>query len=94
MLEDEIQRTIEAGRFGAAIPLIEHYGQYVVQKLIAAKNPQERDEIAGRACAFLHDRLHLARVMRSHIATQLKTTSRVVSYSNIPSIESTWRVEG
>lgn len=93
-VEREIQRAIESGSFETAIPLIEQYGHAVLSSLRNAGNSQERSAIATEASAFLQDRLHLARVMRSHIAAKIGAASRIASYANAPCVSNTWLIEG
>lgn len=93
-VEQEIQRALESGRFETAIPLIEQYGQFALSSLRSAGNSQERSAIATEASAFLQDRLHLARVMRSHIAAKIGAASRIASYASTPCVNNTWHIEG
>lgn len=93
-VEGEIQRAIESGSFEAAIPLIEQYGEAVLSALRGAGTSQQRSAIASEASAFLQDRLHLARVMRSHLAAQIGAASRNASYAGAPCVNNTWLIEG
>ncbi len=93
-VEEEIQRSIEAARFEAAVPLIEQYGQGILSALRNAATSQERSAIASEATAFLQDRLHLARVMRSHLAAQIGAVSRIACYASAPCVHNTWLIEG
>ncbi len=93
-VEKEIQQAIESGSFEAAIPLIERYGEIILSALRHAGNSQERSAIAAEATAFLQDRLHLARVLRSHIATQIGAASRIASYACAPCVSNTWQIQG
>ncbi len=93
-LEEEIQRALEAGQFESAIPLIEQYGETILNALRNSGTSEERSTIASEATAFLQDRLHLARVLRSHLAAQVGAASRIASYSSTPCISSTWLIEG
>ncbi len=88
-----LRAAIESGSFETATALSKEYGEAAVQELRAATTPQGRIVIAHEAAAFLEDRLHLARVMRSHIAAQIGAASRLCCYANIPSIDQTWFVE-
>jgi len=92
--EEELQRAIESGSFETAMPLIEKYGEAVLSELRKAGDAKERSAIASDASAFLQDRLHLARVMRSHIAAQIGAASRIASYASVPGVINTWHIEG
>ncbi len=93
-VEQEIQRAIESGSFETAIPLIDRYGHDILSSLRNAGTSQERSAIAAEASAFLQDRLHLARVMRSHIAAKIGAASRIASYASAPCVNNTWLIDG
>ena len=89
-----LSQAITKGEFQSATKLIEQYGQIVIRDLHAAANHNERTEVLNNAMAFLHDRLRLARVMRSHLQAQLKALSGASSYSDTQSSQNTWQVDG
>lgn len=90
---DRLRAAIESGCFETATALSKEYGDAAVQELRTAISPAERTAIANEAAAFLGDRLHLARVMRSHIAAQIGAASRLCCYTSIPAIDTTWFFE-
>ncbi len=89
----KLRRALEAGNFEAALPLIEEYGKAVLRAMRAAPDDHARANILDEASSFLQDRLHLARVLRSHLSAQLTANSRLVSYEGGPSTKSTWRFD-
>ncbi|HEX4168877.1 MAG TPA: hypothetical protein VHZ55_25720 [Bryobacteraceae bacterium] len=93
-LAARIQKALESGDFDTALPLIESYGKAVKTAMQTARTSHQRSEVAGSASAFLRDRLHLARVMRSQLATRLLLTRRLVSYSEPPAPANSWLLEG
>jgi hypothetical protein len=93
-VEEEIQSAIESGSFEVAIPLIEQYGQALLSALRGAGTSQEGSALASEAAAFLQDRLHLARVLRSHLAAQIGAASRSASYASAPCAANTWLIQG
>ena len=93
-LAERLRHAIETGSFERATSLAQSYGDLIKTRLRAAKTPAEREAIASEASAFLQDRLHLARVMRSHIATEIDAAVRLASYSNTHHSENTWRLDG
>ena len=86
----ELKSALEAGDFETARPLIESYGKTAAQALIAARGSAQREEIMKRTAAFLQDRLHLARVMRAQLATQLAAAAGLACYAERPAAESAW----
>jgi hypothetical protein len=42
----------------------------------------------------LRDRIHLARVMRAHLASQLRKSNGASSYHTLPGTQNTWHAEG
>lgn len=88
-----LRAAIEAGSFETATALSEEYGEAAIGELRGAITAEERMAIAHEAAAFLEDRLHLARVMRSHIAAQIGAASRLCCYANTPAIDKTWSLD-
>ncbi len=85
---------MESGNFEEAPALISSYGKYVAGAIEAASALQERLAVISEALDFLQDRLHLARVMRAHLAAQLTSVSRQSSYLAAPHNENRWTLEG
>ncbi len=92
-LGDKLRVALQNGRFDAALPLIDDYGQAVRRALRAAHDDREREKILSEASSFLQDRLHLARVLRSHLSAQAGANSRQISYENPSSTKSTWKFD-
>jgi hypothetical protein len=89
----ELKHALETGDFCSAVPLIEEYGNLTMQALRTSRSLSERQAVLDEASSFLQDRLHLARVLRSHIAAQIAASSRLISYNDNPITESTWHFE-
>ena len=91
---ESLQGVIESGHFEEAPPLISLYGKYVAGRIQSAGTLEERLALTNEALDFLHDRLHLMRVMRAHLAAQLACVSRLSSYATLSADESHWTLEG
>ncbi len=91
---EALKYAIEAGNFEEAPALVSAYGNYATGKIRAASTPEERLAVAREALDFLHDRLHLARVMRAHLAVQLACVTKLSSYAISPADEHQWVLEG
>jgi hypothetical protein len=92
-IEQKLQRTLEAGNFESALQLIDEYGKLIMESVRTAPTATDRLAILDEASSFVQDRLHLARVLRSHIASQITASSRLVSYGGTASVESTWQID-
>jgi hypothetical protein len=92
-LGDELRQALECGHFEVALPLIDEYGKAALQAIRAARDDHARANIHDEASSFLRDRLHLARVLRSHLSAQLGASSRLISYESVPCTKSTWKLD-
>jgi hypothetical protein len=90
---ERLRRAIESGDFQSAPALAEEYVE-TVRREIEITPARERAALAEQACSFLEDRLHLARVMRAHIASELRVASGVASYQNAGPAGNTWEIQG
>ena len=95
---DEIRRrlhcALQSGSFDSATALAGEYIESLARTLQSTHNDQERVTVANEARSFLQDEIHLARVMRAHIAAQLAHASRIVSYKANSCAENTWHFDG
>lgn len=89
----KLRRALEAGHFEAALPLIEEYGKAALRAMRAAPDDRARANILDEASSFLQDRLHLARVLRSHLSARLAANSRQISYESASCVKSTWKFD-
>lgn len=89
-----LQGLLETGQFDSALPVIEDYGSRLIEAAKNAPTPAERIAILQAAADDLREHLHLVRIMRAHVYTQLTLTQRVASYQNAPQLESSWNLEG
>ena len=89
----ELQRALESGEFELALPLIESYGRSAIHASQKSKTFSEQSEMLRTAAAFLQDRLHLARVMRAQIASQIALCSRACLYEEASKVDNTWQLE-
>jgi hypothetical protein len=93
-MEDQALATaIRTGDFEAANPLAVAYGQSVVAELRTALTPENREAIARPALEFLNDQLHLVRVLRAHLASQLRANSGPCLYQPTEADRHCWRFE-
>lgn len=92
-LTQKLRQALQAGRFEAALPLIDEYGKATMQAMRAARDDRARTNILNEASSFLKDQLHLARVLRSHLTTQLAANSRLMFYEGTPRTKNTWQFD-
>jgi hypothetical protein len=91
-LEEKLRRALESGHFEVALPLIE-YGKAALQAMRVARDDRTRTNILNETSSFLQERLHLARVLRSHLSAQVRASSRLISYESMACTKSTWKVD-
>lgn len=91
---ETLHGLLETGQFDSALSVIEDYGSSLIEAAANAPTPAERAAVLQAAADNLREHLHLARIMRAHIYTQLTVTQRVASYQNAPQLESSWNLEG
>jgi hypothetical protein len=93
-VEEELRRALASGDFGRADKLIPRYRDHLHRELIAAKSLGNRLLIIEDSRQLLQDSLHLARVMRAHIASKLRATESIDVYQHRPNSGSRWSVIG
>lgn len=91
-LEIQLAQALRAGDFDAANSLAAQYGQSALTALRAAP-PAEREAVLGEALQVLNDSLHLAQVLRAHIATQWRANSGTFLYQSSDSERHLWQLE-
>jgi hypothetical protein len=91
---ERLRRALDAGNFDQALELAAAYGESVKNDLHSAATLDEKALIVDEASRFLQDRLHLARVMRSHIAAQLGIAVRTALYQDTAVPENHWQING
>ncbi len=94
LIAEKLRGAVESAAFERVPALAEAYGTAISDAVRGAGSFEDGIEIAGQACSFLEERLHLARVMRAHISAQMAEVCRLASYRSSPSIDSTWFVNG
>jgi hypothetical protein len=75
-----IPTALSSGDFDAARRMIENYGTAVRQDASTEPDPVKGAEILQRALVALQDYLHLARVLRAHISSQLRVEATTSQY--------------
>jgi len=91
---DELTRALEAGDFEAAERLAAEYGRDVLEHLRANGDAAGREAVLRRALDTLNDCLHLTRVLRAHLATQVRENSLACQYQAAASEPRRWQFEG
>jgi hypothetical protein len=92
-LGEKLRRALESGHFEVALPLIDEYGKAALQAMRVARDDRTRTNILNETSSFLQERLHLARVLRSHLSAQVRASSRLISYESMACTKSTWKVD-
>jgi hypothetical protein len=78
---EQLSRTLRSGDFEAAGPLSAVYGATVQAGLAASTSLAQRLALAQTSLAFLNDQLHLARVLRAHLSSQIRDNSALFLYA-------------
>jgi len=91
---EELKNALLNRDFERAQSLISAWGEEISWSVKAASGPAERYRILEDARSFLEQHLYLARVVRAHIATELKANSASFLYANTELEQPRWRVRG
>jgi hypothetical protein len=75
-----LRHALEQGDFEAAERLAVEYGDSVLASVRANTDPASRQAVLGNALETLNECLHLTRVLRAHLATQVRDNSAVCQY--------------
>jgi hypothetical protein len=89
MQADPLTRALEAGDFEAAERIAIEYGKSVAARIRAGGDIA----VLREALDTLNDRLHLARVLRAHLAAQVCANSLAVEYQPAASENRHWQFE-
>ena len=88
-----LRAALEAGNFEGSATLARQYRSAISRDLREAASEGDRAAIAREAISFLEDRLHLARVLRAHVASRLATAFRAQTYCADPPGQNIWQLE-
>lgn len=81
--------------FAAAQGAVEQYGQDMRVQLLAATDPQQRAAIYQAGLETLRNHLHLARVLRAHLAAQVLSNAGSCAYAQESQATGhSWKLEG
>ena len=89
-----LRSAIEAGDFERACALTGPYRETIVRALRNAPSADARETIARETIAFLNERLHMARVLRAHLASRLAAATRAQFYQTPAKCDNTWLLQG
>jgi hypothetical protein len=94
MDSEQIRLALACGDFDAAEQLAIDYGASVRSKAQAWENRAVRDSLLREALDTLNECLHLTRVLRAHLATQVRENAVVCQYQAPPAERCGWQHEG
>jgi arginine repressor len=94
MRKEELKDALLNRDFERAQALISAWREAISASMKAASDSAERYRILEDAQSFLEQHLYLARVVRTHIATELKANSASFLYRNTELEQPRWRVRG
>lgn len=80
MQAEQLTRALEAGDFETAERIAIEYGASVVAGIETSGDPQGRAAVLRQALATLNDCLHMTRVLRAHLAAEVRANSPAVEY--------------
>jgi hypothetical protein len=90
-------QTLAQALQGADFETVQHaavdYGRSVRAELAAAANPRHRAEIYREALETLQNHLHLARVLRAHLAAQIQGNAGSCLYAQPEADRHRWQFE-
>jgi hypothetical protein len=89
-----LQQLLESGQFELALSALDSFSQLMLENASAARSATEQRQMLQDAQMFLEERLHLARVMRAQLASQVATTNRLIGYQDVATSESSWNLDG
>jgi hypothetical protein len=81
MNDQALSDALRAGDFAAVQSAAVDYGRGVCQELQAADDPGQRASIYQEAQETLQNHLHLARVLRAHLAAQIQANAGSCLYA-------------
>lgn len=90
---EQLSRTLRSGDFEAAGALSAVYGSAVRAELDASASLAERLAVAQASLAFLNDQLHLARVLRAHLSSQIRDNTAVFLYAAPDAENHCWELD-
>jgi len=85
--------AIQSGDFALFRVVMDEYSRDITARIRSEKNRAERERVYRDSLEFLEECLHLARVMRSHIAARLHVNTSTSHYRYERDGVSTWRAE-
>jgi hypothetical protein len=91
-LHEVVSRALQAGDFVAARRLSIELGTAVRLELAAAR-PEDRVALFKRRIGQMQEHLHLARVLRAHVASQLQTNTAACLYQESSGRDYCWRFD-
>jgi hypothetical protein len=81
MHDQALAQALREGDFAAAQTAAAGYGQAVCAALQATADPARRASLYQEALETLQDHLHLARVLRAHLAAQIQANAGSCLYA-------------
>lgn len=91
--EAQLAQALRAADFDRANRLARQYGESARAALQAAESGA-REAIYREAVQSLDNHLHLARVLRAHLATEWRANSGTILYQSSDSERHLWQLEG
>lgn len=91
---ERLREAIQAGEFGRASVLIPEFRAQLSRELTFAANDEDRRQKLQTALDLMAESLHLARVIRAHIAAKLRNIESLSRYQSHDPGESRWSING
>lgn len=93
-LRRELRDAIQSGDFELVSTILPQIRDDIARQLIAVHNEVDRGRILRESLDFLEESLHLARVMRAHLAAKLRTVGLLSRYQSQIEDTSRWSASG
>ncbi|MBV8071883.1 MAG: hypothetical protein JO270_18385 [Acidobacteriaceae bacterium] len=93
-LQGELYEAIQAGDFPRMCILMPQYRERLEKQLAATENAEDRRQMLQGSLVFLEESLHLARVIRAHMAARLRAMNSLCCYQSSEGGTSRWSVNG
>jgi hypothetical protein len=93
MQAGQLTRALEAGDFETAERVAIEYGESVAAQMQTSDDTAGKAVVLRQALDTLNNCLHLARVLRAHLAAEVRANSPALEYQPAASEDRHWQFE-
>jgi hypothetical protein len=92
MRKEDLKNALLNRDFDKAQSLINEWAALAKAQIRGASGQSERQRIFDEAVSFAQDHIFLTRVVRAHLATELKVNSASLLYHDADSVQHHWQI--